>query len=318
MSQAERILYLDKMMRSPEGTVTVSDVVKHFEVSERQVKRDIEYLRDRMNAPIIYDYTVKAYRYEKEFNDLELLNQDIIISYLSLKSLAANKQYFPLYQDSLLSAIDKEVPSDYKDVCRKINYYMPPVDKISGDYFEDICSSMRDSHCISIEYMNLKGEKSTRLLEIHRLINYGGNWYLIAFDRDKEDLRTFNMSRIIFLSLTKKKYERRTKAFEKEIEEYMKDGFGIYHGKKAVKVKILFSGQAARIVSTQKWHEKQVVEQGENKKGEPFTELTFPVTDYTEILYKVLSFGSQAKPLEPLDFVQQWKDEIKKMSSIAK
>lgn len=318
MSQAERILYLDKMMRSQKGTVTVSEVMKHFEVCERQVKRDIEYLRDRMNAPIIYDHLLRAYRYEKEFNDLELLNQDLVISYLSLKSLVTNKQYLPLYQDSLLAAIDKEVPSDYKDVCRKINYYMPPVDKISGDYFEDICSSMRDSHCISIDYINLKGEKSTRLLEIHRLINYGGNWYLIAFDRDKEALRTFNMSRITSLSLTKTKYERRTKAFEKTVNEYMKDGFGIYHGNKSVKVKVLFTGQAARIVSTQKWHENQTVVQGENKKGEPFTELTFPVTDFTEILYKILSFGSQAKPLEPADFVQQWKDEIKKMAASAR
>lgn len=318
MSQAERILFLDKRMRSEQGSVKISEVVEHFEVSERQVKRDIEYLRDRMNAPITYDHQIRAYRYEKEFNDLELLNQDIIISYLALKSLATNKQYLPLYQDSLLASIDREVPQDYKDVCRKINYYMPPVDNISGSYFEDICSSMRDSRCIDIEYMNLKGEKSSRLLEIHRLINYGGNWYIIAYDKDKKALRTFNISRITSLSLSKTKYEKHLKAFEKEVDEFLKDGFGIYHGGKSVKVKIHFTGQASRIVSTQKWHENQVIEQGEDKKGEPFTDITFPVTDFTEILYKTLSFGSQAKPLAPEEFVQMWKDEIKKMGQAAK
>ena len=54
MSQTERILYIDRNLRT-DRYLTVQDVADYFEVSTRQVKRDIEYLRDRFNAPIVFD-----------------------------------------------------------------------------------------------------------------------------------------------------------------------------------------------------------------------------------------------------------------------
>ena len=48
MSQTERILYIDRNLRT-DRYLTVQDVADYFEVSTRQVKRDIEYLRDRFN-----------------------------------------------------------------------------------------------------------------------------------------------------------------------------------------------------------------------------------------------------------------------------
>jgi predicted DNA-binding transcriptional regulator YafY len=35
-----------------------------FELSEKQGQRDIEFMRDRLNAPIVYDPAKRGYRYE--------------------------------------------------------------------------------------------------------------------------------------------------------------------------------------------------------------------------------------------------------------
>lgn len=40
---------------------------QHFEISVRQAQRDIEYMRDSMNAPLLYCSQQRGYRYEKEF-----------------------------------------------------------------------------------------------------------------------------------------------------------------------------------------------------------------------------------------------------------
>lgn len=40
---------------------------QHFEISLRQAQRDIEYMRDSMNAPLIYSGAHRGYRYEKEY-----------------------------------------------------------------------------------------------------------------------------------------------------------------------------------------------------------------------------------------------------------
>ncbi len=52
MSQFERIACIDRLLRE-QGSVRTTEVAERFEVSGRQVKRDIEYLRDRLDAPVV-------------------------------------------------------------------------------------------------------------------------------------------------------------------------------------------------------------------------------------------------------------------------
>ncbi len=40
---------------------------QHFEISVQQAQRDIEYMRDSMNAPLIYCNAQRGYQYEKDF-----------------------------------------------------------------------------------------------------------------------------------------------------------------------------------------------------------------------------------------------------------
>lgn len=316
MSQSERILYLDKKMRSGGCRVTAEEAANHFEVSTRQVKRDIEYMRNRLNAPVIYDSSIRAYCYESEYNDLKFANQDFVLSFLALQSFVQNKQYFPLYEDSLLSQLDEQVPQDYREVCKNITYQMPPVDAIKPDFFEDICTSMRDSKCLDMKYVNLRDEVSQRTIEVQKLINYGGNWYVIAWDKMREDLRTFNVSRIQSLSLTKEKFASHGNGFDKQVAEFLAGGFGIFHGSKTTPVTIHFYGKASRIVSTQEWHPEQKMSQVTDEEGQDCLELKIPVADFTELLGKVLAFGRYAVPVSPKEFVDLWKDEVKAISSM--
>ena len=42
-------------------------LAEQFEISNRQAQRDIEYMRDSMNAPLLYCARKRGYRYEKEY-----------------------------------------------------------------------------------------------------------------------------------------------------------------------------------------------------------------------------------------------------------
>ena len=52
---------------------------------------------------------------------------------------------------------------------------------------------------------------SERIVEPEHLINYDGSWYMICFDQKNQDIRTFNMSRIKEVSLSKKSYSKHKK-----------------------------------------------------------------------------------------------------------
>lgn len=315
MSQTERIIFLDKKLRFS-GRVTALEAAEHFEVSTRQIKRDIEYLRDRFNAPIVYDASIKAYRYEEKFNDLEFADQNLITSYLALQSITQNHDLMPVYAENMLSAIEQEIPSDYQKLFDKIIYQIPQADSIKPEFFEDICSAMRDCHALKITYRNLKGEESTRKVEPLRLINYGGSWYVVAWDLAKKDFRTFHLSRISFIALTEIKFEKHGAGFQKKVNEFVTGGYGIFHGAKTSLVKLRFYNTALRIVSTQTWHAEQKVTQGTESDGTEYIQFAFPAADYTELISKLLSFGSDAKPVAPADLVNLWKKEIQKLAEM--
>ncbi len=313
MSQTERILFIDRQLRNT-GSLTLKDVVNEFEVSERQVKRDIEYMRDRFEAPIEWNSRNRAYIYAKTFEQLKFADQHLILSYLTMQSMLKNANYFPAVSDELLQNLKAQIPKEYLEICDKILYQVPTAESLEPQFFTGICSSLREKVCLELTYVNTKNEESVRKIEPCNLINYGGNWYVVAFDHKRNELRTFNVARIKKLSSTKIKFLDHGPDFNNKLKAYLDSGFGIFLGEKTLTVKIEFSKKAVQIVRTQLWHPKQSMREWQ-KDGSAFLELSFPAANLTEVLSNVLKFGSNARPLEPPELVLLWQSEIKNMFS---
>jgi predicted DNA-binding transcriptional regulator YafY len=64
MSMNERIYIIDQML-SERRAVTVDQLLEKLDVSKATLKRDLALMRDRMNAPILFDKELGGYRYEK-------------------------------------------------------------------------------------------------------------------------------------------------------------------------------------------------------------------------------------------------------------
>lgn len=59
-----------------------------------------------------------------------------------------------------------------------------------------IAAGCRDSECLRFGYRSREGTESRREVEPHSLVNRGRRWYLIAWDRRREDWRTFRVDRL--------------------------------------------------------------------------------------------------------------------------
>jgi predicted DNA-binding transcriptional regulator YafY len=59
-----------------------------------------------------------------------------------------------------------------------------------------IASACRDTERLRFTYRTHDGTSSRRLVEPHRLVHTGRRWYLVAFDTDRADWRTFRVDRI--------------------------------------------------------------------------------------------------------------------------
>ena len=59
-----------------------------------------------------------------------------------------------------------------------------------------LTNACRDREAMRIAYTRHDGETSRRIVEPCRVVNWGHRWYLVAFDRDRDDWRTFRLDRI--------------------------------------------------------------------------------------------------------------------------
>ena len=68
MDKMERFFKIDQILKSSRYSVPKQRFLDELEVSLATWKRDIEYLRDRMHAPIEYDPKTKGYQYTEGSN----------------------------------------------------------------------------------------------------------------------------------------------------------------------------------------------------------------------------------------------------------
>ena len=59
-----------------------------------------------------------------------------------------------------------------------------------------IAAACRDFECVRFAYRRRDGTESRREVEPHTLVNLGRRWYLAAWDRRREDWRTFRLDRL--------------------------------------------------------------------------------------------------------------------------
>jgi predicted DNA-binding transcriptional regulator YafY len=65
MSINERFYKIDQLL-SDRRSVTFKELQDALEVSPATLKRDLAYMRDRLNAPIVFDRELGGYRFEKQ------------------------------------------------------------------------------------------------------------------------------------------------------------------------------------------------------------------------------------------------------------
>lgn len=313
MSQVERIAFVDRRLRE-RGWVTAAEVAQRFEVSARQVKRDIEYLRWRLDAPIAYDAAHHRYRYEKPWNQLRFADERKVLFSALVKGWASGEAHRDLVSADILAGIEAAVSKDYRTVADRIVYEAPWSEAVNLEVFSELCRGLRDHRVVELDYVNLEGQASRRRVEVQRLWNYAGVWYLVAWDHLRGGLRTFHLGRVQHLVVTadpttKDEADPRWAA---EVAAWTATGSGIYRGGEAFLATVRLRGRALRLASDQKWHPGQVDGPGLDSEG-PYLDRTLPVVETPELLARILGYGADAEALSPASFRTQWEDEVDRL-----
>jgi predicted DNA-binding transcriptional regulator YafY len=131
-----------------------------------------------------------------------------------------------------------------------------------------------------------------------RLTHYRDNWYLDAWDHEREALRSFSVDRI---SAARTLDAAAKDLPDSELDQHLAASYGIFSGAPKGIATIVFSAKAARWVADEHWHSKQ---EGRFLADGSY-QLKLPYSNARELLMDVLRYGADARIVEPESLRQQ-------------
>jgi len=317
MGDVER-LHKIKYMIQARQCVPLDDFLSELEISKATFKRDLEYLRSRMNASIVYDRFKGGYCFdgqtigekielpglwfsEKEATALVLMQH--LLSGLDKGGLI-EPHIAPL--TSIIDGILGQSNTPTKELRKRLKVFGMAARKSPIENFEEIGSALLKRKRLQITYYARGTNKTTeREISPQRLIFYRDNWYLDAYCHLRKDLRSFALDGI------RKAISTNTKADEipeKQLHEYFADSYGIFSGKASQRAKLKFSPEKAKWVSSETWHGQQIGTF--DKEGNYLLE--FDYNQDPELVMDVLKYGSGVEVLGPASLRKRVKDELAK------
>ncbi len=315
MSQTERIFYIDRIIRE-HGGVSTHQVCEKFEVSSRQAKRDIEYLRNRLDAPIVWSRRRMRYEYSEPWNSLKFADETSFFALAFLKAILNRYAYVPVVSEETMKLLEEKIAGRYGAISNRVRYELPDMEIIDGGVAYTMCQALLDNSLLEISYTDAKGEWSVRRIVPLRLVNYAGKWYCIAFDEKTMQMRTFSVSRMA--DVRPAGLPNYVLPENDAIERYLSSSYGIFKGDVLGTATLRFFGGAARAVKIQQWHKDQQITLVTGVGDPDAIDLSIPVHDWTEILGRALRCGSNCEVLGPPEFRKLWEEEIKRMVERAK
>jgi predicted DNA-binding transcriptional regulator YafY len=307
VDRTERFYKIDQLLqgRQPD-VVPIGTFLDELGVSLATFKRDLEYMRDRLFAPIVWDRERNGYRFEAKekaeghpyqlpglwFNPGEaqaLLTMEHLIESLEPSLLGPHLEPLKVRLRALLSSGDHTA----EQVRRRIRVIPFGARKHEPRHFSLIASAVLGRQRLKLTYYNrTRDEETSREVSPQRLVYYRANWYLDAWCHLRNDVRSFALDAMRGAEMVAGKLKEVPDA---ELDAVLAAGYGIFSGRKVQWATLRFSPERARYVSLEEWHPKQRARW--EKDGAYVLEV--PFSSEGELVMDVLRFGPDVEVLAP-------------------
>jgi predicted DNA-binding transcriptional regulator YafY len=304
MDRTERFYKIQGLLKS-RRLVRTQEFLDELEISRATFKRDLEYLKERMHAPIVYDREQEAYRFEQGVADEELwqlpglwFTADELQALLTMDRLLGELQ--PGVLSELIAPLRRRLKGlletgghTAEDVARRIRILAIGSRTVEPKHFRALTTALLSRRRLHIRHLRRQdGQTLDRDVSPQRLVHYRDNWYLDAWCHERQALRTFAVDAIE--SATVSDQDAREVA-EDELDRHFTSGYGIFAGTDTQEAVLLFSAERARWVAHEVWHPKQ---DGKLQPDGSYL-LRFPYAQEPELVMDILRHGPDVRVLAP-------------------
>ena len=304
MERTDRFYRIQALLKNRK-LVRTQEFLDELEVSKATFKRDLEYLRDRMRAPIVYDRDEEAYRFDSGVADRELWElPGLWFSAAELQALLTMDRLLGNLEPGVLSELVGPLRKRLRellesghhsadDIARRIRIFAIGSRQVEPAHFRALSTALLSRRRLRIRHLRRQtGEVLDREISPQRLVHYRDNWYLDAWCHKRQALRTFGVDAIESATVTDKPAKD---IAEETLERHFASGYGIFAGGDTQEAVLLFSPERARWVSREVWHPKQ---DGKLQLDGTYL-LRFPYAEEPELVMDILKYGAEVQVLAP-------------------
>lgn len=316
MNQTERFYKIEQLLHERK-VVNFQQLQDAVEVSRATLKRDLQYLRDRLNAPIVYDRDLAGYRFDTpdRFAPRHQLpglwfNASEIHALLTMQNLLEEVQpgllgpHIAPLQTRLKSLLGSQDDAP-EEITQRIRILHSGKRVANLQYFEMIASALLKRQRLLIHhYHRGKDQMTEREISPQRLIHYRSNWYLDAWCHLRKEIRSFAVDALHRAELIDKKARNVAK---RDLDAVLGAGYGIFAGNKVEWARLRFTPQHARWVATEQWHPQQ--KSSIDADGHYLLEV--PYANPTELIMDILRHGAGVEVLGPSSLREAVRKELK-------
>jgi predicted DNA-binding transcriptional regulator YafY len=273
-----------------------------LEVSAKTVMRDVEFMRDRLELPLEYDAVKHGFHYTAPVRDFPMMKVSqgevaaLLLAQKSLEQFRGTTFERPLAAAfrKLSHSIGGDMEIAWHELEQALSVRSSGAGLADMQVFDALAKAVMDGAEVGFAYHKLAGEKSEqRTVQPYHLGCIENQWYLFGHDADRGAVRTFALPRIRAVEKTGAKF-RRPKDFS--LGKILEGSFAVFEGGRTTKVRIRFTGVAARLVGERVWHTSQKLSPG--KAG---LDLEMRVGLSPDLRQWILGWGAEAEVLEPPD-----------------
>ena len=289
----------------------MATLVSELEVSQASVKRDLEFLRDRLGCPLEWDRSRRGWVVRDDLAEggrFELpgvwFNASEVFALLAMLHLVEGMQPGLLEEHvgplkHRLRGLLAEGTKSAQPIDRKLKVIHFAPRKVESKHFQLIAGALLDGKRLRLRYLNRdRKEYTERTISPQQLVHYRENWVLDAWCHTRNALRSFALEAVADVRVVD---EPAQEVSQNEMQEHFRSGYGIFAGQAAHRARLKFTPERAQWVSKETWHHDQSSELLED--GSYILEI--PYSNDQELLMDLLRHSPEVEILEPLELRQR-------------
>ena len=288
-------------------------------VSSKTVQRDIDYLRDELDAPIEFLREENGYAYSRNDYVLPFLPVDgqdlfsigVAAQVMALLGGTPLARTLRSCYERLAGLMPPAVRLRPEVVREQLTLRAMAFRRVGEETWQAVSDALQKGVALSIRYRHPgEGPGEPRVIRPYAFVLAGRDWMVLAEDTAQSQIKNFYLARIDGAKLTGERY-----AIPRDFDAsaFFRNTFGLFVGQgRSFRFRVRFAPEVSDEIREMVWHPDQKIETAAD--GSAILEL--PAQSVREARRFILAYGRHAAALSPPELVDDLRREAQGLAAL--